>query len=164
LKSKKQIVRIYIGEGVLILSITNDNSWRIRNYEDIALGATASISKTITNEDVHKYASLIDDTNPVHLDPEYANSTMFGKQIAHGMHSASFFTTLIANYLPGLKGIYVSQEIKFLRPVYIGDTVTAQAEVIGKNDEKRRLTLRTTLHNQNGEQVIEGQAVIAVMK
>lgn len=146
------------------MSIPNDYSCRIRSYEEITLGATASISKTITNEDVHKFASLIDDTNPVHLDPEYAKSTMFGEQIAHGMHSASFFTTLIADYLPGLKGVYLSQEIKFLRPVRIGDTVTAQAEVIGKNEEKRRLTLKTTLHNQNGELVIDGQAVIAVMK
>jgi len=135
-----------------------------RSYEEIAIGETANISKTITEADVHTFASLIDDNNPVHLDAEYAKTTMFGGQIAHGMHTASFFTTLIATRLPGVKGVYVSQEIKFLRPVRIGETIAAQAVVIGKNDEKHRITLKTTVHNQHGDMVVDGQAIIAVMK
>jgi 3-hydroxybutyryl-CoA dehydratase len=133
-------------------------------YKEIQLGETASRSRTITESDVIAFAGLIDDNNPVHLDAEYAKTTMFGERIAHGMHSASFFTTLIATRLPGIEGIYVSQDLKFLRPVRIGDTITAQATVVEKHDEKRRLTLKTTVTNQRGEMVIDGKAVIAVMR
>jgi 3-hydroxybutyryl-CoA dehydratase len=135
-----------------------------RMYKEIQLGETASRSRTITESDVIAFAGLIDDNNPVHLDAEYAKTTMFGERIAHGMHSASFFTTLIATRLPGIEGIYVSQDLKFLRPVRIGDTITAQATVVEKHDEKRRLTLKTTVTNQRGEMVIDGKAVIAVMR
>jgi 3-hydroxybutyryl-CoA dehydratase len=80
------------------------------------------------------------------------------------MHTASFFTTLIATRLPGIEGIYVSQEIKFIRPVRIGDTITVQATVIERNDAKRRLTLHTTVTNQRGELIIDGEGVVAVLK
>ena len=135
-----------------------------RAYEDIMIGETASRSRMITEKDIIAFAELIDDSNPVHLDAEYAKTTMFGERIAHGMHSASFFTTLIATRLPGIEGVYVSQEIKFIRPVRIGDTVTAQAAVIEKNDAKRRITLKTTVTNQHGELIIDGKGVVAVMK
>ncbi len=135
-----------------------------RTYEDIMIGETASRSRMITEKDIIAFAELIDDSNPVHLDAEYAKTTMFGERIAHGMHSASFFTTLIATRLPGIEGVYVSQEIKFIRPVRIGDTITAQAAVIEKHDAKRRITLKTTVTNQRGELVIDGKGVVAVMK
>ena len=87
------------------MSTATDYSELRRSYEEIVLGETASMSKTITEADVHKFASVIDDSNPVHLDPEYAKTTMFGERIAHGMHTASFFTTLIATRLPGVLGV-----------------------------------------------------------
>lgn len=146
------------------MSTTNEYSKPIRSYEEIELGETASFSKIITNEDVHKFASVIDDSNPLHLDPEYAKTTMFGGQIAYGMQTGALFSKLITDHIPGMKGVYLSQEIKFLKPVMIMDTVTARIEVIEKNDEKRRFTLKTTLYNQNDELVIDGRAVIAVMK
>jgi 3-hydroxybutyryl-CoA dehydratase len=135
-----------------------------RTYDQIAVGETASRARTITEEDIIAFARLIDDSNPVHLDAEYAKTTMFGERIAHGMHTASFFTTLIATRLPGIEGIYVSQEIKFIRPVRIGDTITVQATVIEKNDAKRRLTLQTTVTNQRSELIIDGKGVVAVLK
>jgi 3-hydroxybutyryl-CoA dehydratase len=135
-----------------------------RTYEEVMLGETASRSRMITEKDIIAFAELIDDSNPVHLDAEYAKTTMFGERIAHGMHSASFFTTLIATRLPGIEGVYVSQEIKFIRPVRIGDTITAQATVIGKNDAKRRITLKTMVTNQCGELIIDGKGVVAVMR
>ena len=144
-------------------STSNYNELR-REYDEIQVGETATMSKTITATDVHAFAALIDDNNPVHLDPEYAKTTMFGGPIAHGMHTASFFTTLIATRLPGILGVYVSQELNFLRPVRLGDTIEAQAEVTAKNDARRRITLATTVRNQHGELVVDGQAVIAVMK
>ena len=135
-----------------------------RAYEDVIIGETAARSRMITEKDIIAFAELIDDSNPVHLDAEYAKTTMFGERIAHGMHSASFFTTLIATRLPGIEGVYVSQEIKFIRPVRIGDTITAQATVIEKNDAKRRITLKTMVTNQHGELIIDGKGVVAVMR
>jgi len=143
---------------------TQDYSELRRTYKEIQIGETASRSRTITESDVFTFAELIDDSNPVHLDAEYAKTTMFGERIAHGMHSASFFTTLIATRLPGIEGIYVSQDLNFIRPVRIGDTITAHAEVVEKNDSKRRITLKTTVKNQRDELVIDGKAVIAVMR
>ena len=143
---------------------TNNYSELRRTYEDVMIGEEASRSRMITEKDIIAFAELIDDSNPVHLDAEYAKTTMFGERIAHGMHSASFFTTLIATRLPGIEGVYVSQEIKFIRPVRIGDTITAQATVIEKNDAKRRITLKTTVTNQRGELIIDGKGVVAVMK
>jgi 3-hydroxybutyryl-CoA dehydratase len=142
----------------------NDYPELRRTYEDVMLGETASRSRMISEKDIIAFAELIDDSNPVHLDAEYAKTTMFGERIAHGMHSASFFTTLIATRLPGIEGVYVSQEIKFIRPVRIGDTITAEATVIEKNDAKRRITLKTTVTNQRGDLIIDGKGVVAVMR
>ena len=142
----------------------NDYPELRRTYNQIEIGETASRAITISEEDIFAFARQIDDNNPVHLDAEYAKTTIFGERIAHGMHTASFFTTLIATRLPGIEGIYVSQEIKFIRPVRIGDTITALATVIEKDDKKRRIILKTTVTNQHGELIIDGKGVIAVLK
>jgi 3-hydroxybutyryl-CoA dehydratase len=141
----------------------DDYSTLRRTYAEIEIGETASRTRKITEEDILAFAALIDDSNPVHLDAEYAKGTMFVGQIAHGMHTASFFTTLIATRLPGIEGVYVSQDIKFIRPVHIGDAITAQATVIEKNEAKHRITLKTIVTNQRDELVIDGKGVIAVM-
>jgi 3-hydroxybutyryl-CoA dehydratase len=135
-----------------------------RTHDQIEIGETASRTRTITEEDMFAFARLIDDSNPVHLNAEYAKTTMFDERIAHGMHTASFFTALIATRLPGIEGIYVSQETKFIRPVRIGDTITAQATVIEKDDAKRRITLKTTVTSQRGELIVDGKGVVAVLK
>ncbi len=106
-------------------TMPNDYPELRRTYGQIEIGETASQTRTITEEDVWAFARLIGDSNPVHLDAEYAKTTMFGGRIAHGMHTAAFFTPLIATKLPGIEGVYVSQELKFVRPVRIGDTITA---------------------------------------
>jgi len=133
-----------------------------RPYEEIEIGDSASITKTITEADVVNYAGIIGDFNPVHVDAEFARTTMFGERLAHGMLTASFISTLVGRCMPGINGIYLSQELKFLKPVKIGDTITARAEVIGKIDEKRRLIVKTTVANQRGELVIDGKAVTKV--
>ena len=144
--------------------VPNDYPELRRTYDQIEIGETASQTKTITEDDIFAFARLIDDHNPLHLDAEYAKTTMFGERIAHGMHTASFFTTLIAMRLSGIEGIYVSQEIKFIRPVRIGDTITIRATVDGKDDAKRRIILKTTVTNQCGELIIDGKGVVAVLK
>jgi 3-hydroxybutyryl-CoA dehydratase len=134
-----------------------------RPYEQIEIGETASISKMISEADVVNYAGIIGDFNPIHVNPEYAKTTMFGERIAHGMLTASFTSTLVGCLIPGKGALYLSQEVKFVKPVKIGDTITATAKVIEKIDAKRRVIMDTTITNQRGEVVIAGKAVAMVM-
>lgn len=135
-----------------------------RPYEEIEIGETASISKMISEADIVNFAGIIGDFNPIHVNPEYAKNTMFGERIAHGMLTASFISTVVGCCLPGINALYLSQETKFVKPVRIGDTITAIGEVIEKNDAKRRFTMKTIVKNQRGEVVIDGKAVVMCMK
>jgi len=135
-----------------------------RPYEEIEIGETASISKMISEADIVNFAGIIGDFNPIHVNPEYAKNTMFGERIAHGMLTASFISTVVGCCLPGINALYLSQETKFVKPVKIGDTITAIGEVIEKNDAKRRFTMRTIVKNQRDEVVIDGKAVVMCMK
>lgn len=135
-----------------------------RPYEEIELGETATITKMISEADIVNFAGIIGDFNPIHINPEYAKTTMFGERIAHGMLTASFISTLVGCCLPGVNALYLSQEVKFVRAVKIGDTITAQAEVIEKNDEKRRIVMKTVIKNQREEVVVDGKAVVMIMK
>jgi len=135
-----------------------------RPYEEIEIGETASISKMISEADIVNFAGIIGDFNPIHVNPEYAKNTMFGERIAHGMLTASFISTVVGCCLPGINALYLSQETKFVKPVKIGDTITAMGEVIEKNDAKRRFTMRTIVKNQRDEVVIDGKAVVMCMK
>ena len=135
-----------------------------RPYEDIEVGETASVTKTVTEADIVNFAGIIGDFNPVHLNAEYAKDTMFGERIAHGMLTASFISTVIGTCLPGINALYLSQEIKFVKPVRIGDTITAFGEVLDKQDAKQRMTIKTVVTNQRDEVVIDGKAVVMVMK
>jgi 3-hydroxybutyryl-CoA dehydratase len=135
-----------------------------RPYEEIEIGETASITKMISETDIVNFAGIIGDFNPVHVNPEYAKTTMFGERIAHGMLTASFISTLVGCCIPGVNALYLSQEVKFVRPVKIGDTITATAEVIEKIDAKRRVIMTTTITNQRGEVVVSGKATTMVMQ
>ena len=135
-----------------------------RPYAEIELGESASISKMISEADIVNFAGIIGDFNPVHVNPEYAKTTMFGERIAHGMLTASFISTLVGCCLPGVNALYLSQEVKFVRPVKIGDTIPAIAEVIEQIDSRQRLVLKTVVKNQRDEVVIDGKAVVMIMK
>ncbi len=132
----------------------------IRIRDDFQIGETASFSKTITESDIYTYAGLSGDFNPVHVNAEFAQKTRFKERIAHGMLTASLISAVLGMKLPGPGAIYLSQQMEFLKPVRIGDTITATAEVQAYNPDKRILTLRTTCTNQRGEQVLEGRAVV----
>ncbi len=125
-------------------------------------GDTASISKTITDDDIQKFADASGDHNPLHLDDEFASSTRFGRRIAHGMLSASLISAVIANQLPGQGSIYLGQTLKFVAPVFPGDTITAQVTVISIRDDKPVMKLETVCVNQHGEVVIKGEAAVLV--
>ncbi len=131
-----------------------------RPYDDIAIGETASVTKTITSELVRAFAEVSDDVNPMHLDPEFAAGTVFREPVAHGMLGASLISAVIGTRLPGPNSIYLGQELRFVAPVRYGDTLTATCEVIEKREDKPILRLRTTVTNQEGEVVTEGEAVV----
>jgi 3-hydroxybutyryl-CoA dehydratase len=111
--------------------------------EDIKVGMVESYSQTISEADVKNFANISGDRNPVHMDDVYAEKSRFGKRIAHGMFSTSFFSALFGMRLPGPGCVYVSQSIKFRKPVYIGDTVTAYIEVIEVDLSRRRVHFNT---------------------
>ena len=125
-----------------------------------AIGARATRVRTITDDDIVRFAEVSGDRNPVHLDANYAARSPFGQRIAHGFLTGSMISALIGMELPGAGSIYLGQTLKFLAPVHIGDTVTASVEVIGVRKEKRIITLRTDCTNQNGVLVLTGEAVV----
>ncbi len=129
------------------------------NTEDLQIGMSASIAKTVTEADIVLFAGVSTDVNPMHLNEEWAKTTQFGGRIAHGMLSAGFISAVLANKLPGPGTVYMSQTLKFRAPVRIGDTVTATVTVREIVVEKRRCTLDTVC-TVNGKTVIEGESVM----
>lgn len=125
-------------------------------------GDKASRTKTITDEVIQAYADLSGDHNPVHLDDEYATTTRFGRRIAHGMIAAGLISATLANDLPGPGSVYLSQSLKFKAPVYPGDEVTATVEVRTVRPDKPIVTLATVCTNQDGDVVLDGEAVVLV--
>lgn len=130
-------------------------------FEDLAEGMEASYAKTITDEDVRAFAQLSGDTNPVHLNDDFAAKTIFKQRIAHGFLTGSLFSTILGTKLPGPGCIYLSQNLKFRAPVYIGSEVVARAKITGLDPEKGRVTLACDC-SVNGKTVLEGEAVMMV--
>lgn len=120
--------------------------------EDLSVGMEAVYAKTITEADVLMFAAVSGDTNPLHLNAEFAEKTRFKKRIVHGMVTTSLWSTLVGTKLPGPGSAYMSQEINFLKPVHIGDTVTARLTVTGIFAEKQRVFL-------NAEAFVRGTLV-----
>ena len=129
--------------------------------EDLAPGMTALYAKTVTDADVVLFAGISGDVNPVHLNQEFADRTMFRGRIAHGMLTASFISTVIGTKLPGPGCIYVSQNLKFKAPVRVGDTVNARVTITSVDDARGRIAVETTCTVGNVV-VIAGEAVLLV--
>lgn len=129
-------------------------------FEELAVGMAATMERTVTEGDVLAFAELSGDRNPVHVDEAAAARSRFGGRIAHGLLSASFLSATIATKLPGAGAIYLGQTLRFVRPVRLGDTVTARVEVKELLPAKRRVVLATTCTNQAGETVIDGEATV----
>lgn len=130
---------------------------------EISVGMSASYSKTVTDDDVKKFATLSGDTNPIHLDDEYSSNTKYGKRVAHGLISASFFSAIFGTKLPGEGCLYVSQSLNFKRPVYLNDTVTASV-IVTKVDLSRGRVFFNTICTVNGKTVIDGSAELFIPK
>ena len=129
--------------------------------EDLAPGMTALYAKTVTDADVVLFAGISGDVNPVHLNQEFADRTMFRGRIAHGMLTASFISTVLGTKLPGPGCIYVSQNLKFKAPVRVGDTVNARVTVTSVDEVRGRIAVETTCTVGNTV-VIAGEAVLMV--
>jgi 3-hydroxybutyryl-CoA dehydratase len=129
-----------------------------KTIQELSLGDSAEITRRITEEDIKLFAAATGDFNPVHLDQAYAEKTMFQGRIAHGLLSLGFISTILGNILPGHGTIYLSQDVKFLAPVRIGDTITAKVEVMELIHERNRVKFRTNCMNQEGKIVVDGTA------
>jgi 3-hydroxybutyryl-CoA dehydratase len=132
-----------------------------KTYDQLEVGDSSEFSKTVSEADVYMYAGITGDLNPAHINEAYAAGTFFKNRIAHGMLTAGFISAVIGMQLPGPGTIYMGQNLQFLAPVRIGDTVTARVEVIEKIDEKKRVKLATTCFNQDGTQLISGEALVS---
>jgi 3-hydroxybutyryl-CoA dehydratase len=131
---------------------------------EMKVGDVAEFSKTISESDIYLYAGVTGDFNPAHINEAYASKTFFKTRIAHGMLVAGFISAILGTQLPGPGAIYIRQELNFLAPVRVGDTITARAEVIEIIAEKNRVRLKTTCVNQDGTLVLEGEAIASPPK
>jgi len=132
-----------------------------KTINELEVGETAEFSKTISESDIYLFAGVTGDMNPAHINEAYAKTTFFKTRIAHGLLPAGFISNVVAMKLPGPGTIYLRQELNFKAPVRIGDTITAQIEVLEILEEKKHVRLRTTCTNQDGTVVLDGEAVVS---
>ena len=132
--------------------------------DEMTIGQSASFTKTITETDVVLFGGITGDLNPAHFNEEYAKNTFFKGRIAHGMLCASFISTVLGMHLPGPGTIYMKQDLKFLAPVQFNDTVTATCTVKEINKEKNRVVMDCKVVNQEGKDVIVGDALVSPPK
>lgn len=135
-----------------------------RTIEELAVGDTAELTRSVTAETIREFVDATGDDNPLHSDPAFAATTRFGDVIAPGILTGGLISAVIGTRLPGPGTIYLSQNFRFLRPVRIGDTVTARVEVTEVLRDRNRVCLRTLCLNQAGEAVIEGEAWVMPSK
>ncbi len=128
------------------------------SFDELVIGQSASYSRVVTDEAVRLFAAVSGDVNPVHLDEEFAATTQFKGRIAHGMFTAGLISAAIAMELPGPGVIYLGQELRFERPVRIGDTITVELTVTGKTPSRNFVQLQTVARNQHGKTVVSGSA------
>lgn len=128
-------------------------------YEELTIGQTATLIRSVTESDILLFAYMSGDINPAHLDQEYAKKTIFKDVIIHGMWSGSLISTLLGTKLPGPGTIYIKQDLHFLKPIYVSDEITVTVEVLEKK-EKRKVILKCTCTNQHNDVVTLGIAEV----
>lgn len=128
-------------------------------FEDLSVGQSAELTRTVAEGDLAAFAQVSGDDNPVHLDESFAAATPFGGRIAHGMLSAAYISAVIGTKLPGPGTVYLSQSLRFRRPVRIGDSVTARATITALDDKRGDVTIATACEVA-GKTVLDGEAVV----
>lgn len=129
-----------------------------KTIQAINIGDSAFQEVEITEQHVETFGEITNDKNPAHFDSDYASKTMFKKRISHGMYVGSLFSKVFGMDLPGYGAIYISQTLKFKRPVYFGDVIKAEVTVTEMNIERNRVYFNCIATNQNGEVVVKGEA------
>lgn len=132
------------------------------NIDEIYVGQEYEVKRIVTDDMVKLFAEATGDKNPVHLDEEYAKKTIFGGRIAHGILSLGIISAVLGTEFPGSGTIYLMQNAKFKRPVYVGEEVTVKLVVKEIDKEKRRVLLDTFVIKQNGDYAIEGEALVKI--
>jgi acyl dehydratase len=136
----------------------------ITRWADLAVGQEACLEHRFTTEDVAQFAALCGDNQPLHLNAEFAGRTFFKQPIVHGMLTASLFSTLIGTRLPGPGSIYIGQDLKFLRPVYMNETVRACLRITALDLEKERIHLAGDIINAAGKAVLSGTSEVTLLR
>lgn len=136
----------------------------IARIDDFEPGQHVTFTKTFTDDDVRRFIEITGDVNPLHVDEEFAAGTQFGRRVLHGMLTASIFSTMVGMLLPGTGAVYRSQTIKFLRPVHIGETVTAHFVVRSVDRVRHRLEIDSWIENEAGERVVDGTCEAGLLR
>ena len=136
----------------------------MKTIDDFHPGQHVTFTKTFTDEDVRRFVEITGDTNPLHVDDRFASQTQFGRRVLHGMLTASILSTMVGMLLPGTGAVYRSQTIRFLRPVFVGETVTAHFVVRSIDRPKHRLDIDSWIENAAGERVIEGRCEAGLLR
>lgn len=129
-------------------------------FNELRIGQKASVQKTFSAADVTMFAGISTDVNPIHMSEKYAENTIFGKRIVHGLLTSGLISAVLGNQLPGPGTVYLGQELRFLSPVYLGDDVTAEVEIVELREDKKIVKLETNCYNQDGKKVISGLATV----
>ena len=135
-----------------------------KTIDEMKVGDSAEFAKTIAESDIYLFAGITGDLNPFHVNEDFSKDTFFKGRIAHGILLAGFISAVVGCHLPGPGAIYVKQELKFKAPARIGDTITAKATVKEMVVEKNRVVLTTTCTNQDGDLIVDGEAVVSPRK
>ena len=131
-------------------------------FNDIKIGQTETFELVITESMLDDFARLSGDYNPLHMNENYANSTIFKRRVCHGMLVASFFSQLVGMYIPGKNALYFSQTLKFIHPCFIDDMLKIEGKVLDKSESTKLITLKTSVFNDIGKCIIDGQAKVLV--
>jgi len=136
----------------------------IARIDDFEPGQHVTLRKTFTEEDLRRFIEITGDVNPLHVDETFAAGTQFGRRVLHGMLTASILSTMVGMLLPGTGAVYRSQTIAFLRPVHVGDTVTAHFVVRAVDRVRHRLQIDSWIENEAGERVLEGACEAGLLR
>jgi 3-hydroxybutyryl-CoA dehydratase len=136
----------------------------IARIDDFQPGQHVTFTKTFTEEDVRRFIEITGDVNPLHVDDAFAAETQFGKRVLHGMLTASILSTMVGMLMPGTGAIYRSQTIRFLKPVHVGDTVTAHFVVRSIDRQRHRLEIESWIENADGERVLDGMCEAGLLQ
>ena len=145
----------------MVLILMNDKLLEY-SLDEIKVGLKKKFQVTITESMLNDFAKLSGDYNPLHMNEEYASSTSFKKRICSGMFLASFFSRLVGMYLPGKHALHISQSSNFINPCFIDEKITVEGEVVDKSLATKIIKLKTTITNESGKTIIDGNAVVIV--